>query len=118
MPLYEYICANGHRTEVMHGIYAAGPEVCPVCGAAVRKAFVAPTFVFKGSGWAKVDRRSSGAKKVSADGASGGDNASDGRTGSGADDTKTSAEPSGGGSKSSEPSSGDSSPTTKAPGTD
>jgi predicted nucleic acid-binding Zn ribbon protein len=27
----------------------------------VRKAFAPPTVVFKGSGWAKVDRRSSGA---------------------------------------------------------
>ena len=118
MPLYEYICANGHRTEVMHGIYAAGPEACPVCGASVRKAFVAPTFVFKGSGWAKVDRRASGAKKAPADDASGGDNASDGRTGSAADDTKTPAAPSAGASKSSEPLSGGTSSTTKASVTD
>ena len=24
MPLYEYVCANNHRTEVMHGINAQG----------------------------------------------------------------------------------------------
>lgn len=71
MPHYEYVCANGHRTEVMHGIHDAGPAMCPVCGATMRKAFVAPTFVFKGSGWAKMDRRSSsGAKKSGHDGGS------------------------------------------------
>ena len=59
MPLYEYVCANGHRTELMHGVHDAGPTSCPVCGATMRKAFVAPAIVFKGSGWAKVDRRSS-----------------------------------------------------------
>lgn len=64
MPLYEYVCLNGHRTEVMHGIHATGPSTCPVCGAAMRKAFVAPAIVFKGSGWAKVDRRSSGGRKA------------------------------------------------------
>ncbi len=71
MPLYDYVCANGHRTEVMHGVYAAGPETCPVCGAAVRKAFVAPSVHFKGSGWAKMDRRSaSGTRKQASDSAS------------------------------------------------
>jgi putative FmdB family regulatory protein len=75
VPLYEYVCANGHRTEVMHGIHATGPAACPVCGASTRKAFVAPTIVFKGSGWAKVDRRSSagGSRSKERDAASTGD---------------------------------------------
>jgi len=73
LPLYEYVCANGHRTEVMHGIHDSGPATCPVCGAAMRKAFVAPTIHFKGSGWAKVDRRSSSGSKKSSGESTGSD---------------------------------------------
>jgi putative FmdB family regulatory protein len=67
MPTYDYACAAcGHRFEVVHGVHGHGPETCPNCGGGpVRKAIAAPTVVFKGSGWAKVDRRpsSSGAAK-------------------------------------------------------
>ena len=67
MPTYDYACAAcGHRFEVVHGVHGHGPETCPSCGGGpVRKAFAPPTVVFKGSGWAKVDRRtsSSGASK-------------------------------------------------------
>jgi putative FmdB family regulatory protein len=74
VPLYEYVCANGHSTDVMHGVHDTGPDRCPVCGATIRKAFVAPTIHFKGSGWAKKDRRSSGSsKKSTGEGGSGGD---------------------------------------------
>ena len=61
MPTYDYTCAAcGHRFEVVHGVHGHGPEACPNCGGGpVRKAFAPPTVVFKGSGWAKVDRRSS-----------------------------------------------------------
>jgi putative FmdB family regulatory protein len=60
MPTYDYICPNGHRFEVIHPVSAAGPDACPICGAApVRKAFSAPTIHFKGSGWAKKDRSAS-----------------------------------------------------------
>ena len=42
------------------------PE-CPQCGGPMSKAFAAPTFHFKGSGWAKKDRKSvSGPVKTSA----------------------------------------------------
>jgi putative FmdB family regulatory protein len=63
MPTYDYTCAAcGHRFEVVHGVHGHGPETCPNCGGGpVRKAFAPPTVVFKGSGWAKVDRRSSNA---------------------------------------------------------
>ena len=63
MPTYDYTCAAClHRFEVVHGVHGHGPETCPNCGSGpVRKAFAPPTVVFKGSGWAKVDRRSSSA---------------------------------------------------------
>jgi putative FmdB family regulatory protein len=57
VPIYDYVCANGHTTEVIHGVNDPGPANCPVCGAPLRKAVSAPAIVFKGSGWAKVDRK-------------------------------------------------------------
>ena len=60
MPIYEYRCsACGHRTEILHGINDDAPRFCPACGAegTLRKAITAPSIVFKGSGWAKKDRR-------------------------------------------------------------
>lgn len=62
MPIYDYTCGTcGRVTEVIHGINDQGPRFCPNCGAegTMRKALTAPAIVFKGSGWAKVDRRSS-----------------------------------------------------------
>jgi putative FmdB family regulatory protein len=58
MPLYDYICTNGHVTEVMHGVNDSGPAECPQCGAEMRKLLSTPAIVFKGSGWAKKDRSS------------------------------------------------------------
>jgi putative FmdB family regulatory protein len=60
MPIYEYLCsACRHRTEILHGINDDSPRFCPACGAegTLRKAITAPSIVFKGSGWAKKDRR-------------------------------------------------------------
>ena len=65
MPIYDYLCSScRERTEVIHGISAPGPLFCPACGAEgpMRKAFVAPSVHFKGSGWAKKDRSSASTK--------------------------------------------------------
>jgi putative FmdB family regulatory protein len=62
VPIYDYVCGScSHRFEVLHGLREAGPHQCPVCGGPVSRAFAPPTIVFKGSGWAKVDRRATGA---------------------------------------------------------
>jgi putative FmdB family regulatory protein len=66
MPIYEYRCsACGHRTDILHGVHDPGPVFCPECGAerTMRKAVVAPAVHFKGSGWAKKERRSSPTSK-------------------------------------------------------
>jgi putative FmdB family regulatory protein len=73
MPIYEYVCSVcRHRADILHGVNEAGPHFCPECGAegSMRKAIVPPTIVFKGSGWAKRDRRSAASKssKGGADG--------------------------------------------------
>jgi putative FmdB family regulatory protein len=59
VPLYDYDCAAcGRRFEVIHGVHADPPSSCPLCGSGpVRKAFATPTIHFKGSGWAKKERR-------------------------------------------------------------
>lgn len=88
MPIYDYTCSKCRRvTEVIHGINDHGPKFCPECGAegTMTKAFVAPTFHFKGSGWAKKDRSTARASKAKDDGGSP----------AAAGDAKTSAEGSG-----------------------
>ena len=74
MPIYDYDCANcGGRFEVMHGVHADSPAACPLCGGGpVRKAITAAAIHYKGSGWAKKERRataSPGAAKTGADNA-------------------------------------------------
>ena len=64
MPLYDYICTNGHITEVMHGVNDPGPAECERCGAEMRKLLSTPAIVFKGSGWAKKDRSSKPSPKA------------------------------------------------------
>jgi putative FmdB family regulatory protein len=83
MPIYEYVCsACANRTEILHGVHEAGPGFCPVCGAegSMRKAFAPPAIVFKGSGWAKKERRSA-AKSSSSPSASAPDAAPAGEEG-------------------------------------
>ena len=59
MPLYDYACAAcGRRFEVIHGVHDEGPATCPLCGEGpVRKAITAASVHYKGSGWAKKERR-------------------------------------------------------------
>jgi putative FmdB family regulatory protein len=59
MPAYDYDCAAcGRRFEVSHGVHADPPAACPLCGSGpVRKAITAPAVHYKGSGWAKKERR-------------------------------------------------------------
>ena len=73
MPLYDYDCAAcGRRFEVVHGVHVGGPTVCPICGKGpIRKAISAAAVHYKGSGWAKKERRatsSSASSRASADG--------------------------------------------------
>jgi putative FmdB family regulatory protein len=87
VPIYDYSCtACGHVTEVIHGINDAAPRFCPSCGAegTLKKAFATPAVHFKGSGWAKKDRKATSAPGKSAPSASKGTEGSDG-PGAGAD---------------------------------
>jgi putative FmdB family regulatory protein len=59
LPLYDYDCAAcGRRFEVIHGVFADPPAACPLCGKGpVKKAITAASVHYKGSGWAKKERR-------------------------------------------------------------
>jgi len=74
MPLYDYDCANcGRRFEVIHGVHADPPATCPLCGGGpVRKAISAPAVHYRGSGWAKKERRTAAARSSSKSGDEGG----------------------------------------------
>ncbi len=106
MPIHDYVCSNcGHTMEVMHSVHGHGPSTCPKCGGDMKRAFSAPAVHFKGSGWARNDRSSSGrsgraASKDAAVGSGevGGTSASDTDATSGTASGSTSgAESSGGG---------------------
>jgi putative FmdB family regulatory protein len=105
MPIYEYACtACDHRTDILHGLNAPGPQFCPSCGkdGTMRKLFAPPTIHYKGSGWAKKDRGgSSGATRASRSGSTSDSSGSSGSSGSG------SSESSSGGSSTSSTSSSD-----------
>jgi putative FmdB family regulatory protein len=111
MPLYDYDCAAcGRRVEVIHGVHAPGPTHCPNCGSGpMKKAITAAAVHFKGTGWAKRDRRVSVAPgpKTSGDSAtaSDGDGKADGsskepksepKSGTAGDHAAESGPPSGG----------------------
>src|SRR4051812_47041669 len=89
MPIYDYDCAAcGRRFEVIHGVHADGPSVCELCGGGpVRKAVTAAAVHYRGSGWAKKERRSAGASKAAAETSSPDAGGSDGASsdGGGAD---------------------------------
>ena len=74
MPAYDYDCAAcGRRFEVIHGVHAERPTTCPLCGKGpVRKAISAPAVHYRGSGWAKKERRTTptAGSKATADGPS------------------------------------------------
>ncbi len=56
MPLYEYECdACAHRFEVIQQYKDAPIDICPKCGATVKKLFSSPAIQFKGSGFYITD---------------------------------------------------------------
>jgi putative FmdB family regulatory protein len=101
VPRYDFDCAAcGTRFEVVHGVFADPPTTCPVCGGGpIKKAFAPPTIHFKGSGWAKKERRATvapgSAKTGGGEGASTATEAGAGKGSAGdkADAGPTSSEP-------------------------
>jgi putative FmdB family regulatory protein len=95
VPLYDYDCAAcGRRFELIHGVHVEPPTTCPLCGSGpIRKAIVAPAIHYKGSGWAKKERRAtaaSGGSSPASDEKAGGDG--DARPAASTSDTPSTAE--------------------------
>lgn len=82
MPLYDYDCAACRRRfEVIHGVNADPPTTCPLCGSGpIKKAITAPAVHYRGSGWAKKERRA--AIKSRSSSGSGNDGSDGGSSGS------------------------------------
>jgi putative FmdB family regulatory protein len=61
MPFYDYRCAKcGATVEILHGIDEQQARAHDGCGGSLERQFSAASVHFKGSGWAKLDRRSGG----------------------------------------------------------
>jgi putative FmdB family regulatory protein len=104
VPIYEYVCsACQHRLDILHGVHDAGPAFCPSCGAegTMRKAIAAPTIHYKGTGWAKKERRSASAASRRSDGggSDGGGSDGGGSDGGGSDGGSSASESSSGATK-------------------
>lgn len=62
MPFYDYHCTRCDTTvELLHGIEDETKRTHEGCGGALERRFSATSVHFKGSGWAKLERRESSA---------------------------------------------------------
>jgi len=67
MPFYDYHCTRCDTTvELLHGIEDETKRTHEGCGGALDRQFSATSVHFKGSGWAKLDRRAPDASTSSA----------------------------------------------------
>jgi putative FmdB family regulatory protein len=67
MPIYEYLCENGHRFEALQRMSENALTTCEVCGAPVQRVLHPVAVHFKGSGFYTTDYgRGKGAKAEAA----------------------------------------------------
>ena len=56
MPIYAYHCVScGHEFDLKQGFDASTEAPCPNCEDTARRRFVAPTVIYKGSGFYTTD---------------------------------------------------------------
>jgi putative FmdB family regulatory protein len=55
MPIYEYLCPDGHRFEVVQRFSDEPVSVCEVCGKPVQRVLHAPAVHYKGKGFYSTD---------------------------------------------------------------
>jgi putative FmdB family regulatory protein len=119
MPIYEYLCPDGHRFEVVQRFADDPVSVCEVCGRPVQRVLFAPAVHYKGKGFYATDYGRKGANGAKPDSAAASESGSkDGAaasSGSGSD-SGSSSESKGSGSTSSDSksSSGDGSSSKKS----
>ena len=119
MPIYEYLCPDGHRFEVVQRFSDDPVTVCEDCGRPVQRVLFAPAVHYKGKGFYATDYGRTGANgnkpDSSAASESGSKDGAAASSGSGSD-SGSSSESKDSGSKSSESksSSGDGSSSKKS----
>lgn len=119
MPIYEYLCPDGHRFEVVQRFSDDPVTVCEDCGRPVQRVLFAPAVHYKGKGFYATDYGRKGANGNKPDSSAGSESGSkDGAaasSGSGSD-SGSSSESKDSGSKSSDSksSSGDGSSSKKS----
>ena len=69
MPIYEYLCPDGHRFEVVQRFSDDPVRVCEVCGKPVQRVLFAPAVHFKGNGFYATDYGRKGANGAKPDSA-------------------------------------------------
>jgi putative FmdB family regulatory protein len=67
MPIYEYLCPDGHRFEVVQRFSDDPVRVCEVCGKPVQRVLFAPAVHFKGNGFYATDYGRKGANGAKPD---------------------------------------------------
>ena len=55
MPIYEYLCPDGHRFDVVQRFSDEPVTVCEVCGKPVQRVLHAPAVHYKGKGFYSTD---------------------------------------------------------------
>jgi putative FmdB family regulatory protein len=67
MPIYEYLCPDGHRFEVVQRFADEPVTVCEVCGKPVQRVLFAPAVHYKGKGFYATDYGRKGANGAKPD---------------------------------------------------
>ena len=67
MPIYEYLCPDGHRFEVVQRFSDDPVAVCEVCGKPVQRVLFAPAVHYKGKGFYATDYGRKGANGAKPD---------------------------------------------------
>ena len=104
MPIYEYLCPDGHRFDVVQRFSDEPVTVCEVCGKPVQRVLHAPAVHYKGKGFYSTDY-GRGGKSANGDRADSGSSSESGSKESSSDskssDSKSSDSKSSGGDSSS-----------------
>ena len=98
MPIYDYLCTEGHRFERLQSFSDDALTVCEVCGKTVHRVLHAPAVHFKGKGFYSTDygrggKAGGGDKSESGSSSSSDSNSNDSSSSSGGDGSKKSSKP-------------------------
>lgn len=98
MPIYEYLCPDGHRFDVVQRFSDEPVTVCEVCGKPVQRVLHAPAVHYKGKGFYSTDY-GRGGKSANGDRADSGSSSESGSKESSSDSKSSDSKSSDSGSK-------------------